>query len=94
MPRDQVVRHRDRFQGRPEHELAGVKHERLAILDPHVLGQVLGRLSEVDGGQAVVVKDAEEGPELQVDAGGLDHRGSQRLDPDAACVEQAANRCI
>src|SRR4051794_16725678 len=68
--------------------------ERLVLLDDHLLGEVVGRLGEVDRRDAVVVEDAERGPEAQVDARGLDHAVIPRIDADAALLDEAADRPV
>ena len=71
-PGDEVVGQPDALQRRPEHELAGMEHERVVALDADELGQLLLLLLHVDVGVAVVVEHAEEAVDPHVDAGRLE----------------------
>ena len=57
----------DPFERLAEDEFAGMKDERLVILDVEQLGEVRLRVAHVDVGVAVVAKDAEGPVEVQVD---------------------------
>jgi hypothetical protein len=91
---DHVVRQLDPFDGRAEHELAGMDHERGVVVDLDVLGHPRRRLGQVDRRQAVVVEDAKGRAELQIDARGLDHRRIPRLDLDPFLLDQTADRAV
>ena len=75
-PRDDVVGQLDPLERPPEAELSGVDHERLALGDHDLLGQVLRRAAQVDRRRTVVVKDAKRVAEPEVDARRLDQRSS------------------
>ena len=93
-PCDEVVGQPDPLERRAEHELAGVEDERLLVVDLDELGQLLLRLLDVDVRIAGVVEDPEEAVDAHVDARGLDQLLVERVDLDAALVEEAANRPV
>ncbi len=81
----------------PEHELAGMQDERLALLRFDQSGQLVLALGRVDVGVAGVVEDPEQVVEADVDAGGLDQAVVEGVDaqpaggdfgPDVAIGEQ------
>ena len=63
-------------------------------LDHDLLGEVRGRVAQVDRRGAVVVEDAERVAEPQVDGGRLDQLGVPRVDHDPALVDEAADRAV
>jgi hypothetical protein len=73
-PCDEIVGELDPLEGLPEHELTGMKDERLAVLDRDQLGQLLHRLPHVDKWVARVVEDAEAPIHPHVDARRLHQR--------------------
>ena len=93
-PRDDVVGQLDPLERPAEAELAGVDHERLVRGDDDLLGQVLGRIAQVDRRRAVVVEDAERIAEAQVDARGLHEPGIPRVDPIRPSCDELEDRAV
>ena len=65
----------------PEHELAGMQHERLALGRLDEGGQLVLPQGRVDVGVAGVVEDPEQVVEADVDARRLDQAVVERVDP-------------
>ena len=79
---------------RPRTNSPGWMTNESLVADLHELGEVLRRVGQVDGRDAVVVEDAERAAQAQVDAGRLDHGLVPRLDAHAALGHQAADRPV
>ena len=92
-PCDDVVRELDAFERGAENELARVQDER-AILDFYELGQLSLLDLDVDVRVAVVVEDAEEPVDADVDARRLQERLVVRVDLDPPLGEQAGDRRV
>src|SRR4051794_18932499 len=93
-PGDDVIRDHHVLERAPQHELPGVDDERPVVVDLDALGEIARRVVEVDRRRAVVVKDAERGPEPQVDRGGLDELRIPRLDRDVPLLDEPDDRPV
>ena len=93
-PRDEVVGQPDALERRAEHELAGMEDERVLVVDLDELGQLRLLDLDVDERIAVVVEDAEEPVDADVDARRLEKRLVVRVDLDPPLGEQAGDRRV
>ena len=93
-PRDEVVGQPHALERRAEHELAGVEDERVLVVDLHELGQLRLLDLDVDERIAVVVEDAEEPIDADVDARRLEERRVVRIDLDLPLGEVAGDRRV
>ena len=91
---DEVVGQPDALERRAEHELAGVEDERVLVVDLDELGQLRLLDLDVDERVAVVVEDAEEPVDADVDARRLQERRVVRVDLDPPLGEQAGDRRV
>jgi hypothetical protein len=92
--RDDVVGQLDPLQRAPEAELAGVDHEALPRLHQHLLGEVVGRVAQVDRRGAVVVEDPEGVAHAQVHGGGLEETRIPGVDGDPPLSDEAQDRAV
>ena len=93
-PADDVVRQTDALEGRAEHELAGMEHERLAVLRADLLGEVVEVSGEVDVGLRGVLEDEERVVQAKVDARRLEARFVERIDDDAPGADLLEDRAV
>ena len=91
---DEIVRQLHPLERRAEHELAGVKDERIAVLDLHELRQPLLLALDVDVGIAVVAKDPKQAVDANIEARRLHQRRVVRIDHDPALVDQSRDRPV
>jgi hypothetical protein len=90
---DEVFGKPDPLERRPEHELARVEDEG-AILDRDQLGQLLLLDLDVDVGISVVVEDAKQAVDADVDARGLQERLVVGVDLEASLVQEPGDRGV
>ena len=90
----EVVRERDALERGAEHELPGMKDERLGVAHLHELSQVVHRLLHVDERIPRVPKDAEEAIDADVHARRLHQPIVEGIDADRAVLDEPTDRAV